>query len=199
MERVGIPRVFIGKTPLSDDQIATIESDRKVPTQNSTTPYEWKQVYTLGDVIVRKTKETTETRNDQIGKIKEYIKDEIMEIEIPFSRADYEVIKDYVMLDRESVGTEAEAIPLRNERGYDLSEKAVSLFIYSKAYDPSNTSDIPDVDADPQSYVIYKAYAKGDYEDIFNEDQKVIKVVFGVIPAGSNQRWGMFGSFIEAD
>lgn len=191
-----IPRVFV-RTKFSDLECDLIKTSSAIPTSG-----DWVQIYTGdGGIVLTPTRTTTKLGDQQTGSSRVIQDDMECTMEINIAQVSLEVLQDLCLMDPSS-STSADVLDLKANRGLDITDSAISLLVYDKNYDPSNETNIPDIDADPMAIVIFKACPMDAAPVVYNAQQGTYKLTFECLVSksagSSNGIMGRIGAFTAA-
>lgn len=185
-----VPRVFVALTKLTDALCDAIRTSGTISTTG------WKQLSTLGGAQVKLLQETSDLETDQSG-IVDVVRDKMpIEVEMTLSAVGLMELFNVMKSDpTQTTPTNPEHMSLRENRGLSLKTYGVSFLIYDKANDTSNETDVPDVDADAETVVIYNAIHTGEKDIAWKTgEQNTATITFRALAnSGSGSAAGTMG------
>ena len=192
-EKKPICRIFV-KPAIGELEADMIESAQTIPSSGG-----WVQIHTGdGGFTLTPARTTTPLGNQQQGDTR--LIQDVMEFtaEINISQLSLDVMQDLIILDPAATQA-ASHMSLRANRGTDITAKGITILVYDKQYDPTNETNVPDMDADAETIIIYKASAIDAPPIVFNNVAGTARMTFrclvSVSTGSSGGSAGMIGAF----
>ncbi len=136
--------------------------------------YSWTQRYS-GDegATVTNDRDVSETRNQQVGTTKKYIKEQKRTFKVPITDTEF---RDWLKLAQAdpNAASDATAGTLRRNAGTVLT--GFTMLIYDMQTDPGNESDIPSFTGDADAQVMYNCVLDGGQSKVYNGEQLVFQL-----------------------
>lgn len=187
-EKKPVARIFVrtdvngNATKLSDAECNTIVTSAKIPTHASTG---WFQIYTGdGGVSYIKGRETSNIENQQLGVVDVSVDRETSIARITTSSTGLAELQQLNAFNLSSTGTSA-VMGDKESRGALLGTKGISFLIYDKNLDPNNETNVPNLTADPFTWVIFNAVPVSEAGMTWNNERDLLTLEYRPLASAS--------------